>query len=171
MQGAEQKTREKGQSSQDCMWLCLSSGSILLQKQNLLDRHNRYRKGILGLHKIWKTKRWQTRIQTELLATSLVDSFLACIHLLPKWRVEKEHEQDESLNCVQIRLGEKKVASSVNKGNSRAIQGRCTSRRARNKKQEKRDRAPKTACLDMCLSYWSILLQKQNLLVGSFETG
>ena len=62
-----------------------------------VDRHNRYRQGILALHKVWKTKRWQTRIQTELLATSLVDSFLACIHVLPKWRVEKEHEQDDSL--------------------------------------------------------------------------
>ena len=146
-----------------------------------VDRHNRYRQGILGLHKVWKTKRWQTRIQTELLATCLVDSFLACIHLLPKWRVEKEHEQDESLfwkfvcelikqldqvprqernrednivdpasNCVQVRLGEIKVVSGVNKGNSRAIQGRCTSCRIRNKKQEKRGRAPKTAWGCLC---------------------
>ena len=148
-----------------------------------VDRHNRYRQGILGLHKIWKTKRWQTRIQTELLATSLVDSFLACIHLLPKWRLEKEHEQDESLfwkfvcelikqldqvprqernrednivdpsaNCVQIRLGQIKVVSGVNKGNSRAIQSRCTSCRARNKKHEKRGRAPKTAWTCVCHS-------------------
>jgi hypothetical protein len=55
-----------------------------------IDRHK-------VLHKIWKIKRWQTRIQIELLATSLVDSFLACTNLLPKWRLEKEHELEDSL--------------------------------------------------------------------------
>ena len=146
-----------------------------------VDRHNRYRQGILGLHKIWKTKRWQTRIQIELLATSLVDSFLACTHLLPKWVQEKEHDQDESLfwkfvcalikqldqtpthernreddvvdpssQCVQIRLGLKKVATGINKGTMRAVQGRCTSCRARNKKQLKRGRAPNTAWGCVC---------------------
>ena len=38
MQDPEQKTREKRQSSQDCMGLSLSSRAILLQKQNLLAR-------------------------------------------------------------------------------------------------------------------------------------
>ena len=119
--------------------------------------------------------------EAQLLAVSLVDSFLACIHLLPKWRLEKEHEQDESVfwkfvcelikqldqvprqernrednmvdpasNCVQVRLGEKRVVSGVNKGNSRAIQGRCTSCRIRKQKQEKRGRAPKTAWGCVC---------------------
>ena len=146
-----------------------------------VDRHNRYRQGIMGLHKIWKTKRWQTRIQIELLATSLVDSFLACTHLLPKWRQEKEHEQEDSVfwnfvcallkqldqtprhernrednivdpssQCFQIRLGLKRVATGINKGTMRAVQGRCTSCRARNKKQEKRGRAPNTAWGCVC---------------------
>ncbi len=59
-----------------------------------VDRDNRYRQGILGLHGIWKTKRWQTRIQLELLGVTLVDSFLASLQLLPKWRLEKDGEQE-----------------------------------------------------------------------------
>jgi hypothetical protein len=140
-----------------------------------VDRHNRYRQGILGLHSIWKTKRWQTRIQLELLGVSLVDSFLACLHLLPKWRFEKEAEQEDSLfwkyvcvliqqldqtprhernrenevdptaTCVQIRLGQKRIMSGLHKGGLKAVQGRCTSCRIRNKKLEKRGRSTLTA--------------------------
>ena len=73
-----------------------------------VDRHNRYRQGILGLHSIWKTKRWQTRIQLELLGVTLVDSFLACLHLLPKWRDEQDDDQEGSLFwkyvCVLINV-------------------------------------------------------------------
>ena len=116
-----------------------------------VDRHNRYRQGILGLHGIWKTKRWQTRIQLKLLGVTLVDSFLACLHLLPKWRSEKDDEQETSVfwkfvcvlvkqldqtprhernrenetdpsgKCVQVRLGEKRIMSGINKGTSRAV--------------------------------------------------
>jgi hypothetical protein len=34
-----------------------------------VDRHNRFtsREDILGLHNIWKTKRWKTRMQIEIL--------------------------------------------------------------------------------------------------------
>ena len=118
---------------------------------------------MLHLAKIWKTKRWQTRIQLELLGVTLIDSFLACLNLLPKWRDEQDREQEGSLfwkfvcvlikqldqtprnertredvvdpsgRCMQVRLGEKKIMSGVNKGTSRAVQGRCTACRARNK--------------------------------------
>jgi hypothetical protein len=77
------------------------------QEMGWVDRHNRYRQGILGLHAIWKTKRWQTRIQIELLGITLVDSFLACLHLLPKWAGKKDDEQEGSLFwkyvCVLIK--------------------------------------------------------------------
>ncbi len=35
-----------------------------------VDRHNNFRQGTLKLAKTWKTKRWQTRIQLELLGMS-----------------------------------------------------------------------------------------------------
>jgi hypothetical protein len=139
------------------------------QEMGWVDRHNRYRQGILGLHNIWKTKRWQTRIQLELLGVSLVDSFLARLRLLPKWQSEKDDDQDGSLfwkyvcellkqldqtprhernreneidpaaGCVQIRLGVTKILSGINKGNHKTVQQRCTSCRARNKKWRKGD--------------------------------
>jgi hypothetical protein len=40
------------------------------------DRHNRLRQDILGLHVIWETKRWRTRVQIEIFAMALVDAFL-----------------------------------------------------------------------------------------------
>ena len=150
------------------------------QEMGWVDRHNRYRQGILGLHSIWKTKRWQTRIQLELLGITLVDSFLACLHLLPKWRDEQDDDQEGSLfwkyvcvlikqldqtpmnertrddvvdpssRCLQVRLGEKKIVSGVNRGTSRAVQGRCTSCRARNKRFEKKGRSPNTAWGCVC---------------------
>jgi hypothetical protein len=145
-----------------------------------VDRHNRYRQGISGLHSIWKTKRWQTRIQLELLSVTLVDYFLACLSLLPKWQIEKDAEQEDSLfwkyvcvlinqldqtqrhernrenevdpstRCVQIRLGEKKIMSGINKGTSRAVQGRCKSCRARNKRFEKKGNSFNTAWGCVC---------------------
>ncbi len=51
-----------------------------------VDRHNRFRQDILGLHVIWKTKRWQTRVQIELFGMALVDAFLVARKFIPKWR-------------------------------------------------------------------------------------
>jgi hypothetical protein len=51
-----------------------------------VDRHNSFRQGTLHLAKIWKTKRWQTRIQLELLGLAMVDAFLACRSIMPKWQ-------------------------------------------------------------------------------------
>ncbi len=50
-----------------------------------VDRHNQFRQGYLKLAKIWKTHRWQTRIQLELLGVTMVDAFLACRAQMPKW--------------------------------------------------------------------------------------
>ncbi len=48
------------------------------EEMGAVDRHNFYRQGVLRLHMAWTTKTWQTRIQMEILALALVDSFLAC---------------------------------------------------------------------------------------------
>ncbi len=42
-----------------------------------VDRHKHFMKGTLKLAKTWKTKRWKTRIQLELLGMTMVDAFLA----------------------------------------------------------------------------------------------
>jgi hypothetical protein len=56
------------------------------KEMGLVDKHNCFRQGILHLPNIWKTKRWQTRIQLEIRALTLVDSFLACKQIMPKWQ-------------------------------------------------------------------------------------
>ena len=48
-----------------------------------VDRHNQFRQGYLKLAKNWKTHRWQTRIQLELLGVTMVDAFLACRAQMP----------------------------------------------------------------------------------------
>jgi hypothetical protein len=51
-----------------------------------VDRHNKFWQGYLHLAKIWKTTRWQTRIQLELLGLTMVEDFLACCAQMPKWQ-------------------------------------------------------------------------------------
>jgi hypothetical protein len=51
-----------------------------------VDRHNCFRQDILGLHVIWKTKRWQTHVQIEIIAMALVDALLIARKFIPKWR-------------------------------------------------------------------------------------
>ena len=51
-----------------------------------VDRHNRCCQHVLEFHKTRKTKSWATRVQLEVFGASLVDSCLACRHLMPKWR-------------------------------------------------------------------------------------
>jgi hypothetical protein len=62
------------------------------QETGWVDRHNRFRQGILHLPNIWTTRRWQTRIQLEILAQTLVDSFLACQNIMPRWQDEGDVE-------------------------------------------------------------------------------
>ncbi len=92
----------------------------------------------------------------------MVDSFLACKKILPQWvhdtkdeesffwkvvcsLVEqldtrprrdrtREDEVDPTQHCTQIRLGTKRFSSGNNKGERRAVQGRCTACRVCNKK-------------------------------------
>ena len=143
------------------------------EQMGAVDRHNFYRQGILRLHMAWKTKSWQTRIQLEILALTLVDSFLACTKLLPQWvhdskeeesvfwkfvcslieqldtrpRHERtrEEEVDPTLHCHQVRLGTKRISSGNHKGERRPIQGRCTACIARKQKMKQKGRAPRTA--------------------------
>jgi hypothetical protein len=57
-----------------------------------VDRHDRHRQSVLEFHKVWKTKQWESRMQSEALATSLVDARLTCRFLTPKWRDRDDSE-------------------------------------------------------------------------------
>ena len=137
-----------------------------------VDRHNRFRQGILHLPNIWKTKRWQTRIQLEVLGLTLVDSYLACRKLMPRWREEGDeeslfwkfvhvllpqidsrgrsdlfHEPDhiDQDTCHIVRLGSKRTAAGVHRGEIRAVQMRCSYCRKRNRRDNVPGRSPLTA--------------------------
>ncbi len=108
----------------------------------------------------------------EILALALVDSFLACTKLLPQWVHDPKDEKESSLveqldtrprhdrtreeevdptqHCIQIRLGTKRVSSGNNKGERRAVQGRCTACRVRNTKNDE-TRQGTSYCLGLFL--------------------
>jgi hypothetical protein len=144
------------------------------QEMGWVDRHNRFRQGILHLPNIWTTRRWQTRIQLEILALTLVDTFLACKKIMPKWQDEGdeeglfwkfvaalipqidprekdelmyEHDEDDECAavCHMVRLGQKKTFDGKHRGEARAIQMRCTYCGVRNKRSKTPGRSPLTA--------------------------
>ena len=51
-----------------------------------IDRHNRYRQNILGLAKLWRTKKWQVRVILEIFGMAVVDSFLLARKFIPRWQ-------------------------------------------------------------------------------------
>ena len=118
-----------------------------------VDRHNQFRQGYLHLAKIWKTTRWQTRIQLELLGLSMVDAYLACRAHMPKWqhlphdqsifwkfvhtvigqiasrslseRVREGEDDNPTLHCKHVPLGQYKVLSGTYKVSLKSKQARC----------------------------------------------
>ena len=118
-----------------------------------VDRHNQFRQGYLHLAKIWKTSRWQTRIQLELLGLTMVDAFLACRAQMPKWqnlddeksvfwkfvhtvisqidsrpmssRVREGEDENPTTHCKQVPLGKYRVTSGTYKGAVKSKQARC----------------------------------------------
>ena len=61
-----------------------------------VDRHNRHRQLMLKFAKTWKTKRWETRVQLEVLGLGchLVDTCLVCRYLMPKWKDRDDTESN-----------------------------------------------------------------------------
>ena len=51
-----------------------------------VDRHNRFRQNILGLYKLWRTKKWQVRVLLEVFGIALVDSYLLARKFIPRWQ-------------------------------------------------------------------------------------
>jgi hypothetical protein len=145
-----------------------------------VDRHNQYRQGLLHLAKTWKTKKWQTRIQLELLGLTVVDAFLACRYCMPQWKQDpteyeslfwkfvrtiisqidsrpmssRTRDGDESVNptlhCKQVALGQYKLQTGVNKGFVKQKQARCKYCRHRIDEAGGTGRAPRTCFQCVC---------------------
>ena len=139
-----------------------------------VDRHNRFRQAMLGLQDTWLTKRWQTRIQLEIFAIALVDSFLLARKFMPKWRGQPDTEgvfwkfvrklipqltsaprsshtdHTGHRGCQQILIGKAQVKTGAKQGTMYAKQGRCSYCVANGRKEKKSDgtcseRSPRTA--------------------------
>ena len=118
------------------------------QHMGWVDRHNRFRQDILGLHQVWKTKRWQTRIQMEIFGMALVDAFLVARKFIPRWTNQDDsestffrflrellptiadaHEAIEArqvrTKCNQVLIGKGTVKAGAKMGLEYAKQGRC----------------------------------------------
>ena len=112
-----------------------------------IDRHNRYRQNILGLAKLWRTKKWQVRVILEVFGMALVDSFLLARKFIQRWQTtdnsdgvfwkyvmallpQLANEYDGGptrslLKCEQVLIGKTKVENGVSAGRVVAKQMRC----------------------------------------------
>ena len=112
-----------------------------------VDRHNRFRHEMLGLHEIWKTKRWQTRIQIEMIAIAVIDTFLLARKFMPRyhddandetsafWKFTRDlivqltrdrpPEDETSSRCFQVATGKYVVQDGPNKGKKFSKQYCC----------------------------------------------
>jgi hypothetical protein len=122
-------------------------------EMGFVDRHNQFRQGYLHLAKIWRTNRWQTRIQLELFGLAMVDAFLACRAQMPKWqnldddqsvfwkfvhtvvaqmdnrpmssRVREGEAENPAISCKHVPMGQYRVISGNYKGSVKSKQARC----------------------------------------------
>jgi hypothetical protein len=151
-----------------------------------VDRHNNYRQGTLRLAKTWKTKRWQTRIQLELLGMTMVDAFLACRKIMPKYRdmedfdsifwqfvcavvtqidtrpvnerVREGESEDPTIHCKHVPLGQYRVSSGVYKGSLKSKQSRCKYCPLRRKSNDESGTSPPTC---FCCSFHEVAICKK----------
>jgi hypothetical protein len=110
---------------------------IIAKYQNemgYVDRHNNFRQGTLHLAKVWwKTKRWQTRIILVLLGLTMVDAYLACRKIMPKWQdvddsdsvfwkfvhaviAQIDSSENPTKNCKHVAMRQYKTALGPKKG-------------------------------------------------------
>jgi hypothetical protein len=151
-----------------------------------VDRHNNFRQGTLKLAKTWKTKRWQTRIQLELLGMTMVDAFLACRKIMPKYRdmddsdsifwqfvcavvtqidsrpvndrVREGESENPTINCKHVPLGQYRVSSGVYKGSLKSKQSRCKYCPLRKKNNSESGTSPPTC---FCCSFHNVAICKK----------
>ena len=102
---------------------------------------------MLGLHEIWKTKRWQTRIQIEMISIAVIDTFLLARKFMPRymddandetsafWKFTRDlivqltrdrpPEDETSSRCFQVATGKYVVQDGPNKGKKFSKQYCC----------------------------------------------
>ena len=155
-------------------------------EMGFVDRHNNFRQGTLKLAKTWKTKRWQTRIQLELLGMTMVDAFLACRKVMPKYRdlddsdsifwqfvcavigqidsrpasdrCREGEDENPTLHCKHVSMGTYKVLTGAYKGTLKSKQARCKYCALRRKDKREKGNSPPTC---FCCSFHDIAVCKK----------
>jgi hypothetical protein len=151
-----------------------------------VDRHNNFRQGTLKLAKTWKTKRWQTRIQLELLGTTIVDAFLACRKVMPKYRdlddtdsifwkfvcavigqidhrpiserVREGEDENPTVHCKHVPIGQYRVSTGTYKGSLKSKQSRCKYCPLRRRADDESGTSPPTC---FCCSFHDVAICKK----------
>ena len=115
-----------------------------------VDRHNRFRMDILGLARVWKTTKSQSRMIVEFIGMAIVDSFLLARKFMPAYislpdtdstfwqfasrllpQISPEREgsstvaEDMRALCTQVKLPTYTVASGKHAGKVKTQQQRC----------------------------------------------
>ena len=134
-----------------------------------VDRHNRFRQGMLKFDEVWKTKRWQTRIQLDIIGMTIVDAFLLARKFIPRWGNQPDTESvffkvvrrllplmgdplhgsseiddNSSRRCHQVLIGKRIVQEGPKKGLKYTKQMRCYYCGTAKRKEMKRDGFPGT---------------------------
>ena len=140
--------------------------------------------------KMWKTKRWQTRIQLELLGMTMVDAFLACRKVMPKYRdlddsdsifwqfvcavigqidsrpasdrTREGEDENPTLHCKHVSMGQYRVLTGTYKGSLKSKQARCKYCALRRKDTREKGNSPPTC---FCCSFHDVAVCK-NTIVG-----
>jgi hypothetical protein len=155
-------------------------------EMGFVDRHNNFRQGTLKLAKTWKTKRWQTRIQLELLGMTMVDAFLACRKVMPKYRdlddsdsifwqfvcavigqidsrptsdrTREGEAENPTLHCKHVSMGQYRVLTGTYKGSLKSKQARCKYCALRRKDTREKGNSPPTC---FCCSFHDVAVCKK----------
>jgi hypothetical protein len=86
-----------------------------------VELHNRHRQGMFKIHQVWSVKNWQTRVQSELFATCLVDGFLLSQHFLPAWQAASD--TSKFFKWLGVLLGKLEIMAKENDHVLRAEKG------------------------------------------------
>ena len=125
-----------------------------------VDRHNRYRHEMLGLHVVWKTRRWQTRLQIEMIAIAVIDTYLLARKFMPRYALtddetesnfwkftrdlitqltrDRPPDDERGHRCFQV-AGNKYVVGGTNPGRNLSRQYCCHYCSASRRKEVKAD--------------------------------
>ena len=97
----QEKKRQRVDGRNEYSYIEVTRPRVIAEYQDNMEKvdlHNRFRQGMLKLHKVWKTTSWQHRIHSEIFSMCAVDAFLLSQHTMPRWQeAPTDHHNDSKL--------------------------------------------------------------------------